>query len=157
MNENSQTSADFDKVKSEHLTDAILMMSRFFHKFTPSSTEIGSLTLRQYEAVDEVSLAGETDLHHLAEKLNLATSTTSQLVDRLVRDGYLDRRTNPDNRRKISIRLSQKGEKYLTLRKQVVEQNLGAMIGALSEENRHRFFEALHLIGLVIRESQHRE
>lgn len=139
-------------VDTDHLAEAILAMSRFFHKLTPSSTDIGSLTLRQYEAVDEIGFNPGISLNTLAEQLGLANSTTSQLVDRLVRDGYLDRQTNPKNRREINIRLSAKGQEYLQVRKEAVQCNLGTMLESLSAVNRARFMEALHLIGVVIRE-----
>lgn len=134
------------------LADDVLLISRFFHHLTPPTTELGSLTLRQIEAVDEVSQSPGSTLHELAEKLQLAKSTTSQLVDRLVRDNYLTRTINPENRREVSIHLGDRGKRYLVMRHEVIRDNLAGMLANLSDANRTRILEALRLIGVVIQE-----
>lgn len=59
----------------------------------------------------------------IALKLNITSSAATQLVDGLVKDGYLIRENNPADRRAINISLSKKTiEKRREMRKRFAEQ-----------------------------------
>ena len=51
-----------------------------------------------------------TDLRTLAQRLDVGTSAASQQVDRLVDRGLLLRSEDPDDRRRIQLALTEKGQ-----------------------------------------------
>jgi DNA-binding MarR family transcriptional regulator len=54
--------------------------------------------------------AGGVPLSQLAAELGVTKQAAGQLVDSLVLRGYLDRKVDPDDRRKVSITLSERGQ-----------------------------------------------
>jgi DNA-binding MarR family transcriptional regulator len=76
------------------------------------------LTFNQYQALTMIREMNECSVNELAEKLHLAQSTTSQLVDRLVKGGFAIRETASDDRRRIVVTLSKPGALMMERRRQ---------------------------------------
>lgn len=68
------------------------------------------LTLTQLSALHTICINPNITLKELASKLNIAHSTASELVDRLVRLKYVTRNISPVDRRKIVLSISSKGK-----------------------------------------------
>jgi len=139
-----------ENVDSEHLADALLEIGRFFHDLTPARTELGTLTLRQIEVLDQITIQGGLTLAALAERIGLANSTMSTMVDRMVRDGLVDRKVNPDNRREVILNLGEKGVEYQRLRREIIQETMLKMMGGLSNDQRTLLLKALYMIGQLI-------
>lgn len=67
------------------------------------------VTTAQCHALLEVADKGEVSLAGLAESLGLDRSTLSRTVDGMVEEALLERRTNPGDRRYITITLAERG------------------------------------------------
>lgn len=69
---------------------------------------IAGMTRRQVHIILEIN---RNIYRHgeLASRLGVEPSTLTRTINPLVKDGYVDRDLNPDNRREILIRLSNKG------------------------------------------------
>lgn len=79
----------------------------------------------------------------LAEFVNVTTAAMTGIVDRLVRDGYLMRVSDPDDRRIIKVRLTSRGAGIV---RNVVEKRKEItikMFGAISEEERFAYLNIL--------------
>lgn len=73
------------------------------------------LTLRQGTAISQIRILTKEcpqgiALKTLASHLNMTVPATSLLVETMVNKGFFERTPNPDDRRAICIRLSEKGE-----------------------------------------------
>jgi DNA-binding MarR family transcriptional regulator len=68
------------------------------------------VTPAQCHLLLEVEEGGESSVGELAASLELDGSTLSRTVDGLVRSGLLERREDPDNRRRQLVRLSSAGK-----------------------------------------------
>ncbi|MDP4162212.1 MAG: MarR family transcriptional regulator [Bacillota bacterium] len=71
------------------------------------------ITVVQLKALYKLSSSPDIGLGELAEKLRLTNSTVSGVIDRLVQNGFVERIVPPENRRAISIHLTQKGKHSL--------------------------------------------
>ena len=69
------------------------------------------LTVPQFRALRYVQRHPGTDLTSVATHLGMSPSSASALVERLSRAGYVDRMTDPQERRRIRIDLSPFGTK----------------------------------------------
>ena len=67
------------------------------------------VTLAQCHCLMELDEMGATSIVDLAQRLRLDTSTLSRTVGGLVREGYVERALNPDNRRCVTVRLTETG------------------------------------------------
>jgi DNA-binding MarR family transcriptional regulator len=76
---------------------------RMFALNTPDVLDV-TLTLAQLKAIYVVAGTGPTPMGVLSERLGTALSTTSEVVDRLVRRDLLERSEDPDDRRQVLVR-----------------------------------------------------
>lgn len=101
------------------------------------------LTLTQLFALQYICHIPNITLKELADKLVIAQSSASELVDRLVTMKYVDRKISPEDRRKIILNLSPKGEKFI---EQHIEENKSLfkkLISKLSPEEQREYLSAM--------------
>jgi len=67
------------------------------------------ITLSQCHTIVEVGRAGTMALGVLADILGLDKSTVSRSIEKLVSDGIIVRESDPDDRRYVTLALSEKG------------------------------------------------
>ena len=68
------------------------------------------LTYNQYKTLLTIADRPECSLGDLARELEVAMSSASQMVDRLVGQELVHREQDADNRRQVIIRLTPQGE-----------------------------------------------
>ena len=68
------------------------------------------ITYRQWEVLARIALEGELSQTELAECLGIEAPTLVGILDRMERDGWLDRYNCPQDRRKKRIRATEKAE-----------------------------------------------
>jgi DNA-binding MarR family transcriptional regulator len=100
------------------------------------------LTLNQYQALVTIRELGECSVNDLADKLGIAQSTTSQLVDRLVKSGCVSRETFADDRRRMVVALSKSGEQMIERRKQSLLKAYAHILLMLDENDQNMLEEA---------------
>lgn len=69
------------------------------------------ISFRQWEVLAWIALEGELSQARLADRLGIEAPTLVGILDRMERDGWLDRVPCPQDRRKKRIRASEKAEK----------------------------------------------
>jgi len=62
-----------------------------------------TVTIAQFRVLVVLAAHGQTTLVQLASRLGVNASTAQRQVDRLVREGLVDRRENPSDRREVVI------------------------------------------------------
>jgi DNA-binding MarR family transcriptional regulator len=101
------------------------------------------LTLTQLIALQYICHTPNITLKELADKLVIAQSSASELVDRLVKMKYIDRKISSEDRRKIILNLSPKGQKFI---EKHIEENKALfknLISKLSLEEQRDYLKAL--------------
>jgi MarR family transcriptional regulator, transcriptional regulator for hemolysin len=68
------------------------------------------ITLRQWEVLAWIALAGEISQVELAERLGIEAPTLAGVLARMERDGWLERYCCPHDRRRKRIRATEKAE-----------------------------------------------
>jgi len=69
-----------------------------------------SITFRQWEVLAWISIAGDQSQAELADRLGIEAPTLAGILARMERDGWLERRACPMDRRKKRIRATSKAE-----------------------------------------------
>ena len=80
----------------------------------PSKKKLYGLTVRQGSAISQLRLMLEDEpmgiaLKDLASRMQMTVPATSIMVDALVTRGYMERTPNPNDRRAVCIKLTDKG------------------------------------------------
>jgi DNA-binding MarR family transcriptional regulator len=88
---------------------------RKFARYSEHAAGEAGLTPRQHQALLAIRAGPGGALHvgELAERLFLKPHSASELVQRMADQGLVRRETGADDRRQVSLRLSERGEKLL--------------------------------------------
>lgn len=100
--------------------------------------ETMDLTYNQYKTLLSLSDMGPCTLNTLSKDLDVATSSASQMVDRLVAMGLVQRSQAHGDRRSIVLKISVEGEQLLDkVREDIVRryQHLFRHLGASEQAN----------------------
>lgn len=68
------------------------------------------ITFRQWEVLAWIAMEGELSQAELADRLGIEAPTLVGILDRMERDGWLDRYACPNDRRRKRIRATEKAE-----------------------------------------------
>jgi DNA-binding MarR family transcriptional regulator len=94
--------------------------------------------------------AGGVPLGQLIRELRISKQAAGQLVDTLVTRGYLERAVDPQDRRKLTVTLSERGRAAAAVQaaaREKVDAALMAMVGADDIQRARRTLAALIDIG----------
>ena len=110
-----------------------------------------SITMSQCHTIVEVGRSGTMSLNELADNLGLDKSTISRSVDKLVIDGIMLRDIDPEDRRYLSLYLSEKGQAIF----QEVEKRMAAyfteVIADIPDEKREQVVESLNILARALK------
>jgi MarR family 2-MHQ and catechol resistance regulon transcriptional repressor len=83
------------------------------------------VSVTQCYALEVLAERGPSRSQALAEALRLDKSTTTRVVDALVRKGYVERLPDPEDARAVSLRITREGRKlYEKINGELIEQQL---------------------------------
>jgi DNA-binding MarR family transcriptional regulator len=132
--------------------DALLALARgMIGLSTRAADELGQVSVVQLRALTMLRELQPASLVQLAEGIGVTASTTSRLVDRLVAGGFVDRRTSPESRRQIELRLSPDGEATLDRYDMLRVSGMAAALEQIPGDRRDAVVEALAEFATALR------
>jgi DNA-binding MarR family transcriptional regulator len=115
---------------------------RGWHLFAKST----GLSMPQISILMQLRHKGPCGMSEVSERFDITAAAASQLVDKLVHAGYLDRTEDPSDRRAKLLTLSAKGEKLIQHGTEERYRWLGDLSSKLSAEEQEKVGEALALL-----------
>jgi DNA-binding MarR family transcriptional regulator len=103
-------------------------------------------TVAQCHAIVEIGRAKEMSLNELAELLTLDKSTMSRTTNNLVESGLVIRELHSEDRRYVTIKLTEEGNKVLQSIEGSMEQYYKSIFSSIPEDKREQVLESLQLI-----------
>lgn len=98
---------------NNEIFESFQVINRAIYKLVKTDADRVGITVVQLETLHLISLNPNIGLGELAEKLKLTNSTVSGVIDRLVQQDLVKRVIPPENRRSVSIFLTDKGNGIL--------------------------------------------
>ena len=102
--------------REETIENAVSRLQEFFRALqiatAPAWRDLG-MTMGQWRSLLALQVCGTTSLNGLAKQLGVGAPTASVVVDQLVQLGYVDRITDPADRRRIMLTVASAGEELL--------------------------------------------
>jgi DNA-binding MarR family transcriptional regulator len=95
------------------ILDSFVEINKEIYKLFKKEADRAGLTTVQLGALYKISSKPNIHLGELAEKLRLTNSTVSGVIDRLVNIGLVERIIPQENRRTVSLYLTEKGKEVL--------------------------------------------
>lgn len=93
----------------------------------------------------------------ISKHMDITSPAASQLLDKLVESGFINRTENPDDRRVRNIEISQKGLELVKEIKEKLNNSISRLIQALPEEEHHTIAQSMHTLNVAIRSLHNHE
>ncbi|MDP9728195.1 MarR family winged helix-turn-helix transcriptional regulator [Alicyclobacillus tolerans] len=104
------------------------------------------ITPPQFDALVILNRDGELTIGDLSNRLYLAYSTTTDLVDRLERADFVVRMRDSEDRRVVRVQLKAHGAELIERVLDARRAYLGSVLQAVSAEEKSRILEVLELL-----------
>ena len=119
-----------------------IMMKGFFRQQAEGLHRM-KITLPQFVVLDILNKQDESKMSDLAHFINVTTAAMTGIVDRLVRDGYIRRTSDPEDRRIILVSLTTKGDKLVKEVTDERKKHFCKIFGMISQKDREEYLRIL--------------
>lgn len=131
---------------SKELRELIRMLERKLGILSKNESTYSGLTLAQCHAVVEIGRAKNISLNELADILNLDSSTMSRTVNNLVNSDLAFRELDPDDRRYVTIKLTDKGTKIFEETEENMNKYFNEIYEFIPSEKKPQVIESLQIL-----------
>ncbi|MDD5565490.1 MAG: MarR family transcriptional regulator [Candidatus Omnitrophica bacterium] len=123
---------------ADRLSSVFPVMAREFARHYMGDFYSEKITLPQFLVLEFLFLNGESKMKDLAHAMHVSTAGMTGIVDRIVRDGYVVRVFDPEDRRIIKIKLTPQGTglvKRINAQRRKMVMDLFSKISEAEREN----------------------
>ncbi len=104
------------------------------------------LSYNQFKMLLSIHDKGNCSLNSLACDLNIAMSSASEMVDKLVNLGFVGRSVDAENRRRVIIYATDQGKALIRELGDGIVANYGVLLNRLCEKDQERLVDALETL-----------
>jgi DNA-binding MarR family transcriptional regulator len=104
------------------------------------------LSMPQFSILMQLHHKGPCGMSEVSERFDISAAAASQLVDKLVQAGYLERAEDPSDRRAKLLTLSAKGEELVQQGTEERYRWMDELTSKLSTEEQIKVVEALNIL-----------
>ncbi|SRR5581483_7596839 len=112
------------------------------------------MSVPQFSILMQLHYRGACDISGISDRFEITSAAASQLVDKLVQNGLIERAEHPDDRRVKQVTLTNKGKRLV---EHGIEQRyrwVDELISRLNAEQRTKVAEALTILTEAAREAE---
>ena len=99
----------------------------------------GDVTHAQHFALFMISQCKDSGIKEISKMLCTTSSAATQLVNELVKQGFVTRKTNTKDRRALDLAISKKGQKQIIKAKKLQMEMMSKMFSALTDKELKQF------------------
>lgn len=135
-----------DEKGSNYLRELIRVLVRNLGILEKSDAGCCGVTIPQCHAIVEIGRANDISLNELAEILTLDKSTMSRTINKLVEDNLVIRKSHLEDRRYITIRLTEKGIEIFRTIENSMNKYYENIFMSISEDKREQILDSLQVL-----------
>jgi DNA-binding MarR family transcriptional regulator len=144
-----------DYVNEPHqLREGIRQLERKLGILQDNQQACCSVSMAQCHALVEIGRAKSISLNELSKKLNIDNSTTSRAVNKLVTSNLVKRDIDPNDRRYVTIALTENGEKVFSDIESDRNAYFKQVYESIPESKREQVIESLQILIDAIAQNQ---
>ncbi|MBK6792683.1 MAG: MarR family transcriptional regulator [Anaerolineales bacterium] len=124
-------------------------MDVFMHRSMRSWTQFAKttgLSMPQFSILMQLHHKGPCGMSEISERFDITAAAASQLTEKLVQGGYIERTEDPNDRRAKSIQLTPKGKDLVEAGMTERYRWMDELISKLSVEDKPKVVEALKVL-----------
>ncbi|MCT8978560.1 MarR family transcriptional regulator [Clostridium sp. CX1] len=132
------------------IAQELIKVLKLLKRRTINNTDKKGLNISSYMILHLLKDEPRKTLTEISESLGLPNSTASVLVDKLVKEGLVDRIRDSDDRRRASICLTDKAEQYVEGIKVAHMENFGQIMRDASDSELEEILKGLRMLSRTI-------
>lgn len=140
--------------ESNYLRELIRILVRNLGILEKGDAICCGVTISQCHAIVEVGRAQEISLNELAEILTLDKSTMSRTINNLVENALVVRKLHSEDRRYVTIKLTDEGIKIFKNIEEGMKQYFNAIFNSIPEDKRDQVLDSLKLLIKAVGENK---
>ena len=136
-----------DKAQFSHITRQ--WMDIFMHRSMRGWSHFAKstgLSMPQFSILMQLHHRGGCGLSEISDRFDITNAAASQLVEKLVQSGYLERTEDPSDRRAKVLNLTEKGHSFVEQGIHERHRWLDDVVKRLSSEEKAKVSEALTIL-----------
>ncbi len=127
----------------EEILEGYYLLRRKLSHCSKERSSAHRLPSSQWFAMSVIFRNGEATVREIREALSITSSAATQLVNQLVKSGYVEKRPDPKDRRSQHIRLSPKAQAAISSMKATMLSQITDVFSVLTEAE-FKTFATLH-------------
>jgi Transcriptional regulators len=135
-----------NSTKSKQLREMIRIFERKLGALGDCQSECCGITLAQCHALVEIGRSEKISLNKLSELLNLDNSTTSRTVNNLVNRNLATREINPNDRRYVTISLTENGKESFKSIEESMNSYYEKVYNHIPDDKKEQVLESMELL-----------
>lgn len=135
---------------ADRINEVMPVMLKEFARRQVAELYKGKITLPQFSVLEFLHRQGESRMKDLADFMHVTTAAMTGIGDRLVRDGYVVRVYDPQDRRIIKIKLTGKGNDLVKKVRQQRRHMVINVFGRMSGQDREDYLRILTQIKEIL-------
>ncbi len=135
-----------DGVLSENIRITAQVITEICQRNTRHQISDPPISRNQFYILNILAKNGEFPIGELARILDISTAAASKNIDRLVKMGFVSRRTNQSDRRSMEIELTDDGRKIVDDFEQVTRKKQRPMMENFTDQEKRTLLDYLRRI-----------
>lgn len=136
----------------ERVHEVLPEIGRRLYALVAEHPQVAGRPLGQIKALLHLYRHGQCTVSEIAAQVGVSLPAASELIDRLVDDGFVERQVNPADRRQVLIRLTPQAQAYGSEIHALRRAQILATLDRLAPEHREPFVRGLTVLAEVLGE-----
>ncbi len=136
------------------LRESVRLLERKLGVLDDLQSSCCGVTFAQCHAIVEIGRAGSISLNNLADILGLDKSTMSRTINNLVNSEMVIREIAPEDRRYITIKLTEKGNRSFKEIEESMQVYFTQIYNVIPEEKRAQVIESFQILLQALSENE---
>jgi DNA-binding MarR family transcriptional regulator len=128
---------------ADRVNEIMPVISREFLRHQSAEFYKTKVTVPQFVVMSILYRQGELKMTDLARLMNVTTAAVTGIIDRLVRDRYIKRHHDSEDRRIIKVSLTNKGNSTVKNMSEKQKEITMKVFGMISQEEREQYINIL--------------
>ena len=139
---------------AEQISEIMPVISREFYRQESNEFSKMKITMAQFIVLDALVRENELRMTDIARLMNVTTAAMTGIVERLVRDRYVIRMNDAEDRRIIKVKPTQRGNKIVKSMADQRKKMWGRVFGIISQPEREEYLRILTTVMTRLREQE---
>ncbi|MCX5749915.1 MAG: MarR family transcriptional regulator [Candidatus Saganbacteria bacterium] len=140
----------------EKFESCMSVITKGFHGGGFSEINDIDITIPQFVALNIIAKKECPKMSDLSAELGVTLGNMTMMIDRLIKEDFVERKGDPEDRRIVRVCLNQKGKNLIKKAKEHKMDSMARIFGKMSEGDRKSLLHIIEKLTGAIRQEQER-